>query len=333
MSNVRSEIENYCAAIGKDRSLVQGAGGNVSWKEGGRMYVKASGTWLSDANKKDIFLPVELSVLYANIENNIFSIPEGLSKKGGMKPSIETMLHAIMQHTIVVHLHAIDILSILVREDAERTVSKTLKDKMNYIFIDYIKPGPDLARSIYKEILQNNSDVIFLKNHGVVVGGSSIQEVQEEIEFILALFRSNSYIKRPELNGSYRGLKIEGYNMLSIPETKWLACNYKIFDNLSNNWALYPDHVVFLGGAPNLAIDIDSAKKIITSRAPSYVIVRGYGIFVSPDISKSETSQLICYSDVLARQSKDQELHSLTKEEVGGLLSWESEKFRVRQSV
>ena len=41
--------------IGKDINLVQGPGGNISYKHNGFMYVKASGTKMSDVKKK-IFL-------------------------------------------------------------------------------------------------------------------------------------------------------------------------------------------------------------------------------------------------------------------------------------
>ena len=38
--------------IGKDINLVQGPGGNISYKHNGFMYVKASGTKMSDVKKK-----------------------------------------------------------------------------------------------------------------------------------------------------------------------------------------------------------------------------------------------------------------------------------------
>ena len=72
-----------------------------------------------------------------------------------MKPSIETMMHAILPHVIVVHLHVVDVLSILVRKDAKHLLLIVyLVAKISYIFIDYIKPGPDLAESIYKKYLK-----------------------------------------------------------------------------------------------------------------------------------------------------------------------------------
>ena len=52
---MREAMMNFCASIGSDPLLVQGPGGNVSWKENNCLWVKASGTWLASAKKK-IFL-------------------------------------------------------------------------------------------------------------------------------------------------------------------------------------------------------------------------------------------------------------------------------------
>ncbi len=48
------------ARVGRNILLVQGAGGNSSIKDGDVLWVKASGTWLADAEDKEIFVPVSL---------------------------------------------------------------------------------------------------------------------------------------------------------------------------------------------------------------------------------------------------------------------------------
>ena len=60
MNNTRQAINDLCADLGKDRLLVQGSGGNVSWKEDGVLWVKGSGTCLANADKENIFVPVDL---------------------------------------------------------------------------------------------------------------------------------------------------------------------------------------------------------------------------------------------------------------------------------
>jgi rhamnose utilization protein RhaD (predicted bifunctional aldolase and dehydrogenase) len=40
---------------------VQAATGNTSIKVGPKLWIKVSGTWLADADRKDIFIPVDLA--------------------------------------------------------------------------------------------------------------------------------------------------------------------------------------------------------------------------------------------------------------------------------
>ena len=332
--DVRKEVQDYCVAVGKDRLLTQGAGGNISWKDSNSMHIKASGAWLVDANSKDIFLSIDLQVLRTNMISGIFSVPEDISMNSNMRPSIETMMHAILPHTIVVHLHVVDVLSILVRKKASLIIDSIFSGKINYIFIDYIKPGPDLAESIYRNIINNAVDVIFLKNHGVVIGGNNVQEVQKKLEFILNELQLHGSIQKSSLSNSTScNLKIDGYNILDIPEVNKLACNHDALDKISNNWALYPDHVVFLGENPNLAKDVEGARRIVSSQNVSYVIIENCGVIVSANALKSEVAQLICYADVFMRQPKGQELDPINEQEVNELINWDSEKFRINRSI
>ena len=56
-------LNKFCYKIGQDPLLVQGAGGNVSIKNDGILLVKASGTSLSQALDKNIFVQVDLDYM------------------------------------------------------------------------------------------------------------------------------------------------------------------------------------------------------------------------------------------------------------------------------
>lgn len=56
-----SAVRTLSRRIGTDLSLVQGSGGNTSIKDGNVLWVKASGTWLSEAEEKNILVPINLS--------------------------------------------------------------------------------------------------------------------------------------------------------------------------------------------------------------------------------------------------------------------------------
>src|ERR1700741_3270155 len=87
------------ARIGSDPLLIQGPGGNTSVKEEGLLWIKASGTWLSQAKARPIMVPVRLEPLLQAIgrndptcENAVEFVPADLNPQG-LRPSIETTLH------------------------------------------------------------------------------------------------------------------------------------------------------------------------------------------------------------------------------------------------
>ena len=175
---IRNEVINFCSVIGADPMLVQGAGGNISWKDGNTLWVKASGTWLSDSKVDNIFVPVELDHLQSAIKEGNFSIIPKVIGRSILRPSIETLLHALLDFRVVVHVHAIEALTLLVRNDPIEEISKKLKNNIPWVLVDYKKPGFDLARAISNKINDNlGVQIIFLQNHGIVIGGSNVSEV------------------------------------------------------------------------------------------------------------------------------------------------------------
>ena len=55
------DLRRMSARVGANILLVQGAGGNSSVKHDDVLWVKASGAWLSEAEEKAMFVPVELA--------------------------------------------------------------------------------------------------------------------------------------------------------------------------------------------------------------------------------------------------------------------------------
>ena len=164
MNNISLTIAEFCTEIGSDPLMVQGAGGNVSWKDGKTLWVKASGNWLVDAVNKNIFVPVDLVGVKEAINNQLFSLKPRLIELSEMKPSIETFMHALMPSRIVVHLHSIEILSQLVKKSCREILFQVLNGRFEYLLVDYYKPGDSLAAAIYyarEDYLGVN--IIFLK--------------------------------------------------------------------------------------------------------------------------------------------------------------------------
>ena len=59
--NGLDELIEVSARLGEDLNLVQAGGGNTSWKENGTLWIKASGKWLVNAAREEMFVPVPIA--------------------------------------------------------------------------------------------------------------------------------------------------------------------------------------------------------------------------------------------------------------------------------
>lgn len=330
---MRTAIEQYCAMIGKDPLLVQGAGGNISWKEDNTLWIKASGTRLAEAQLQDIFVPVDLQHLQDEMRRNNFEVIPRLTQVSSLRPSIETHFHALIPHQIVVHLHAINILSYLVRMDAEPILQSLMPSSISWAIVDYHKPGPDLAKAVNQALTKNPLvNVIFLLNHGVIIGGANLNEIDDTLKMLIQILPTESAalspVKIPKLSLTINQDK--AFIPLSDQDVHQLATNPELFNRLATDWALYPDHVVFLGNKPIQYSQIDLCKQdLINKPIPELVFIEHVGVFSLPSFSITKQEQLRCYYDVLSRQACSNLLSSLNSHQIAELLNWDAEQYRM----
>jgi rhamnose utilization protein RhaD (predicted bifunctional aldolase and dehydrogenase) len=328
-------ISEMCADLGKEPLLVQGAGGNVSWKEGGALWIKGSGTWLANALDENIFVPVHLEELQKALASEDFDAKPQTIGEQTLRPSIETILHALMPQKVVVHLHAIHALSHLVRKDCQPSINAICqKAGIKSAFVSYHKPGPQLAKAIHQALAEKTeASVIFLKNHGIVIGGNSIEEVKSLLKVIDIIF------SEPQTNTSDLGSKISqidrpenGYTPFHDNEVQALALNKQLFKRLKHDWVLFPDHAVFLGANANVYstwVDFHAQPE---GNHPELIFIKDVGVFVKPEFNKAKTAQLRCYYDVISRVPPTAELDPLSPTDVSELLNWDAEKLRQQMS-
>lgn len=334
--SIHADVSRFCAAVGADPLLVQGAGGNVSWKEHGTLWVKASGKWLSDAAQSDVFVPVDLIKMREALAAGHFdAVPVALDVTG-LRPSIETVLHALMPQRFVAHLHAVDALAFLVRQDAGESVVAVMEASFGagWAIVEYQKPGAALAKSVAHALaLRPGARVILMRNHGVVLGADSMDELQSLLERFIVSFRSittESEDWRGDLVEQPPGLP--GYQVIAGSRIQSLAVMPARFNLLQSGWALYPDHVVFLGAKPiihetfkdwqmHVAADPAAVNKLI--------FIQGVAVYAESSFSAAQLAQLNCYAEVLARVPHDAILKSLTQDEIDDLLNWDAEKHRL----
>lgn len=332
VNSLKESIIDYCAKIGADSMLVQGAGGNVSWKDGDTLWVKASGTWLADAKIKDIFVPVDLRELQAEIKAGNFAVVPKVNSDSQLRPSIETLLHALMPHRVVVHVHAIEALVYLVRENAKNEIREKLNSLIQWEIVSYQKPGEALAKAVAGALeMTPDAKILLLQNHGVVIGGDDIAEVEEQLSWLL------SKLTAPPLDFECDTIIPEtisiGNDQYYIPVDVLgihsLAIDPYLFSRVKTDWALYPDHVVFLGHRSACYNSVQLRKEDLSRNPMSELIfIKEHGVFARSGFSIAKQAQLKCYFDVIVRQPQHVRLKALDEQQISQLLDWDAEHYR-----
>ena len=328
---MRKTVERFCTTIGLNPMLVQGAGGNISWKDGDTLWVKASGMWLVDAEKKDIFVPVDLKNIKKEIAKSNYSVDIQTLALSELRPSIETILHSLMPHKIVLHVHAVETLAYLVTQNYSELLDSILKNTYNSAYVDYKKPGPDLAEAISKILIDSPGvQIIFLQNHGVVIGGADIEEIIKILNFIEDTAKNRAIKDSNRLLKIIQGATLRGYHSINDIEINNLVENNAYFLHTKFNWALYPDHVVFLGGK---SFCYNSLEEFLYSKdRPDLVFIKSVGVFSLNKLSFTQLAQLRCYYDVVSRLNAKYKIKTLNDNQIHELLDWNLEKHRVKNS-
>ena len=328
------EIRELCRTLSQNRRLVQGAGGNVSWKDQDTLFVKASGKWLGDALTENIFVSVPLPEARAMIRRRSSNL-ESLSSPPELRPSIETALHVLMPQTVVLHIHPIDLLSVVtsVNYSADLNALNILDETT--LCLDYVKPGEDLADRLAEEFCDKTYEVIFLQNHGIVIGGGSVEAVLNTLDGLLKKTGAtlndkscttpvNSIDYSTESYFSGAGLE---YFKLVQADISRLCLNTDFWPNISKYWRYAPDHVVFLGAQPVMLEDLSDIKSC--DPCDKLLMIRGEGVFVNKPWSLGKHQQLVAFADLLATPSLTLSPRNLDDNEVRNLLGWDKEQYRL----
>jgi len=294
---------------GEISDMIQGGGGNTSFKSDSQMWVKASGVILKEINNKRGFVAVDLCKVNAVFEDALLpNLPDSerdsevekrllSAKKDDVpeRPSIETFLHALLKETFVVHTHAIYVNAMACAVDGQELAASFFKDS-EYIWIPYKKPGYPLGYALYSAAAKHRKkygkvpNIIFLENHGLIVSGNSVDSIHKTTEEVLS--------KMAEYFGEYTTKqfpyqeqktckKLWGNYSKAIAklspeplELLWSTCPYvnvlahdEDFMNIAIKGALYPDHIVYCGQYPLI---LEKGEKDIEKKITSFINTLGY---------------------------------------------------------
>jgi rhamnose utilization protein RhaD (predicted bifunctional aldolase and dehydrogenase) len=330
-------LKEVSARVGSDMTLVQGAGGNTSVKEGNVLWVKASGAWLSEADKRDIFVPVDLPGALRALEQGIEKMPVA-DPAATLRPSIETSLHALLPHRVVLHVHAVNTIAWASCLGVEQEIAQRLEG-LAWARVPYRRPGLPLSQVVAETLAQRRADVLILGNHGLLVGGADCAAAEvlvHEVERRLHL------PVRPAPAGDRAALEAlcRGTDYQPAPND---ACHRLATDPRSLTFvtkgSLYPDHVVFLGPAMRTLSAGESIAAVIAANAtaglppPVALLAPGAGAITRSDIQPGAEAMLICLALVAERLPADARISYLPADEEGALLDWDAERYRKALSL
>jgi rhamnose utilization protein RhaD (predicted bifunctional aldolase and dehydrogenase) len=324
--------------VGSDITLVQAAGGNSSIKLDGVLWVKASGTWLADAERKPIFVAVDLAAARAALAAGNEKIQALAGGPATLRPSIETSLHALMPHRVVLHVHAVNSIAWAVRRDGRAELERRLAG-LAWAWLDYRRPGVPLAASVAAATAGRTPDVLILGNHGLVVGAAdcaAAETLVREVERRLALpVRPTPAAGKERLAGLCQDTP---YRPAAFDDCHAAATEPRHV-KVATGGSLYPDHVVFLGpGAHALAPDetiVQATCAAADARIPppNFLLVPGIGTAIRTDLPPDAEPILRCLGLVLTRLPLEADVTYLPAVEEQALLNWDAEHYRKSLSL
>jgi rhamnose utilization protein RhaD (predicted bifunctional aldolase and dehydrogenase) len=320
--------------IGRNLNLVQAGGGNTSLKENGTLWVKASGKWLARASEEDMFLPVPMADIASNMAAGRESFAEYRTPSGTvLRPSVETTMHAVLPHRVVVHVHSVAAIAWSARADGPDSIRSPLEG-LRWAWISYVHPGLTLAKRIEEE-LPDKPDVLLLGNHGLVVAGKdcdAAEKLLHDVEHRLAVDAQPA--PAADKQALERLTRRTQWLLAQDDEVHALATNARSC-KIAAGGTMYPDHCVYLGPAAatvRSGESIDQAVERYMTRynyRPSVLLVEGKGVITTKDLNRAGRELLLCLKRVVECIPADVSPTYLEDWQVAKLMNWDAEKYRI----
>ncbi len=208
--------------VGQDVRLVQPGGGNSSVKlrvqdalgrETDALLVKGSGTDLRTIGRAG-FCRLSLDALAGLQSQDQMSDAEMMRfmaacmlHRDDPVPSVETPLHSLLPHRVIIHTHDVATMSLTNLADpvAERVVAEAFEGRIAYV--PYARPGFPLARLVagIRDRIPAGAIGCTLAHHGLVVWGEDAAACLERIRSVM--LQAEAYLaarRRGALLGSAR---------------------------------------------------------------------------------------------------------------------------------
>ena len=323
-----SELESLrdlSARVGSDPLLVQVSNGNTSMKLDGKLWIKASGKCLARAAQEDLFVPLELAEIKKSMLNDTDNSSR-TSLAGTEVPSIETPMHAVLRHRVVIHVHSINTIAWAIRMDGPDQLKERLAG-LHWQWIPYAASGIPLAREIQKAVANApETDVLILGNHGLVVCGRDCRAAEEllwEVERRIAIPPRRA--PKPDVTVLEMIARVSGWQFPGADLLHALGTD-SVSRKILRGGVLYPCQAIFLGRTMPLFPPAVVVSKFTESmndkdRIPAFVAVERSGVMLSEKMNDAERATLIGLAEVTQRTEESARLRYLQETEIADILN------------
>ena len=319
-------LRKLSAKLGANLDLVQAGGGNTSLKDNGTLWVKASGKWLARAMQEDMFLPVLQQDILRRMDQDEEYIEEYTTESGeSLRPSVETSMHAVLPHRIVLHVHSVRTIAWAIRTDMPAALSDRLAG-LRWEWIPYIHPGLILGKEI-RSRLSSKPDVLILGNRGLVVAADDCDSAEALLQDVER--RLECPVRAPQPAGIDGLARVVPAGFRIAPDAEVHALALDSFSvEVATRGTFYPDQCVYVG--PALALHHNIAGFVHQFGVlPKVLLAPGKGVLVANDLNRAGREVLISLKRVIERLHPAIAVRTLEAAEVSRLINWDAEKYRI----
>ncbi|MFO7655585.1 MAG: SDR family NAD(P)-dependent oxidoreductase [Bacteroidales bacterium] len=362
---------------GKQKNYVIAGGGNTSFKNDTHIWIKASGTSLATIDVNGF---VQLNreklkrISSAGYNENPFErereVKEDLhaaivNKESGLRPSVETSMHDIIDYQYIVHTHPTLVNGLLCAKQSKQFVQELFPE--NTLYIEYVDPGYTLFKKIELELNQYRNNhkadpqIIFLENHGVFVSANSTEEIQELYSEIESRIRNRiagdlltepfeNEVKTREILPAVKMLLTEDSPVILKTRYNSLIEKYSSSQDAFFKISLpfTPDIIVYCK-AKYLFLDVNGSVESILDRfkshlerfrneykyTPKVILIKGIGLIAVEENAQAAENVLDVFEDLMKISHYTENFGGprfMNRNQIDFIDTWEVENYRRKVS-
>jgi len=361
--------------VGRDPEWVLAGGGNTSVKQEGFLFIKASGTGLADITPEGL-VRMEMGKLDQiwrtsyptdTKEREARALADLMAARAAgeesKRPSVETLMHALLPFQFVVHTHPALINGITCSKEGESAAARLFGDRV--LWIPTVNPGYILAQTMktsvdrYADRHGKAPQIILLQNHGLVVAADTVEEIRGLHDEVAAKVRHHVG-RYPDLTPVAVDRSTSTAAAAAAKEANG-AAEARFFTNsevsravgdrdaLARVMSAYsPDHIVYAGveplfvpsqtsGSPDAsdvtAALVDYRKRLSTD--PKIVAFEGLGVVgLGPNAKAAERAHQLFLDALKVSIYADSfgGYQFLPPDQVAFIRNWEVEQYRSKLS-